>query len=201
MSLLLYAIHSDSKVWDLRWRSPVSNQMNIPPPERSTSRYISHLANVSLDSRLRENPTKTHRKDSISSSAIAYFQKVLLIIYQISFQPPTVECGWRGSLVHDLLEGFPYVWIFSTALQRHCFMKQDCLIMWLKKSMLNISRWIQNVWKKEQKWKPEERISYLKWPLVSMVTHFGEEKIWQLRKGNSDEDWLQHADATQADNG
>ena len=31
MSLLLYAIHSDSKVWDLRWRSSVSKQMNLPP--------------------------------------------------------------------------------------------------------------------------------------------------------------------------
>ena len=52
--------------------------------EHSISRYISHLANVSLDSHLRENPTKTHRKDSISSSAITYFQKVLKKIDQIS---------------------------------------------------------------------------------------------------------------------
>jgi len=55
--------------------------------------YISHLANVSLDSHLRENPTKTHRKDSISSSAVTYFQKLsvadveaLFMIYKKDFQ-------------------------------------------------------------------------------------------------------------------
>ena len=136
---MLHTVHSDRKIWDLRWRSLVNKAKWTFPGEHSNCRYISHLANASLDFHLRENPTKTHRKDSISSSAIAYFQKVFFFIDQISvsFSSPTVERCWCGSLVLGLLEGFPYVWIFSTTLQGHCFMKQDCVLMGLK-SILHI---------------------------------------------------------------
>ena len=116
VSLLLYAIHSNSKIWDLRWRSLVSLLNFIAfPQEHSICRYISHLANVSFDSHLRENPTKTYQADSMSSSAIAYFQKVNRPNTCLIFTS-TVECRWRRCLAHDLQEGFPYVWNFTKTL-------------------------------------------------------------------------------------
>ena len=102
VSILLYAICCDSKIWNLQWGFAVNQTNCLSLRNISYSvvcftkewcfgeklklwntlifRYINRLANISLDPHLRENPTKTHRTNSISPSANTYFQKVLFVV-------------------------------------------------------------------------------------------------------------------------
>ena len=76
--ILLYPVRSDSKIWDLRWWSLVNQtKPSFPHKHIIRRRFINRLANISLDSSLRENRSKT--RANISSSALEYFQKVPLL--------------------------------------------------------------------------------------------------------------------------